>query len=117
MGQPDPLKLEARMAALENAVLALTAMAEASERTHAALPAMIEKGMETAINRSVSDEEVMGKVWISAGKRLRKQARDQAGGWVLGFLFRGAGWLAAFAMLASFLGWIPAWKIMSTAKP
>jgi len=54
---------------------------------------------------------------VSAGKHLRKQVQIETGKRILGFLARGMTWLLVFAILASWMGWLPAWKVMSATKP
>lgn len=116
-GHPDDAKTEARLIAVENAILAIQRMAEQSERTHSQLPSLLERAVETAIDRTIASEERMARVWVSAGTQLRRRAREEAGGWVFGFLARGLAWMSVFVVLASVLGWLPALKIMSATKP
>lgn len=113
----DPIKTASRLAAVENAVLALHKIAERLDDTLNELPNMIEAGLEKGIKASVADEETMTTVWASAGAHVRKQAQIEVGKKIFGFVARGASWLLLFTVLASFMGWIPAWKVMMATKP
>ena len=59
----------------------------------------------------------MARVWSSFGVHMQRKAREGAGGWSLGILRSGLSWAVIFVLVASYIGWIPAWKVMQGAKP
>lgn len=106
-----------RLVAVENAVVAMNNIAADLAIAQSRLPEMIEKAMEKAMTSTVTSDEKMAAVWRSASAHFTRRAQEGAGGWVLTVVLSGAKWAFFFFLLASYIGWIPAWKIMSTAKP
>lgn len=108
---------ETRLRAVENAVVAMNDMVAELVVIQKRLPELLGEAIDAGITKAVNRDETMGTVWKSAQQHLTRRAREGAGGWLLGFLYRGAGWLMVFVVIASVAGWVPAWKIMSAAKP
>lgn len=108
---------ERRLRAVENAVLAMNDIAAEIATQQKRLPELIAGSFVAGVERVAGDDEVMAHVWSSFGAHMQRKAREGAGGWVLGILRSGLSWAVIFVLVASYIGWIPAWKVMQGAKP
>lgn len=113
----QPLDIETRMRLVERAVVAMNDIAADLAVAQSRMPQNIAAAMQAAIDNTLENDEKMGRLFSRLTAHLTNRARNEAGGFVLGFIVKGVGWLFAFLVLASYLGWVPAFKIMGAAKP
>lgn len=108
---------ERRLRAVENAVLALNDIAAELATQQKRMPELIAGSIAQGVTLVTENDETMARIWGSFGMHMQRKAKEGAGGWVLGILRSGLSWVVIFVLVASYVGWIPAWKIMQSTKP
>lgn len=108
---------ESRLRAVENAVIAFNDILAELAIQRGDVKRDIADGISSGLHRALDDEVLMAKIWKSFGTAMERKAREGAGGWMLGVLKSGVMWALVFLVVASFVGWVPAWKLMQSTKP
>lgn len=108
---------ELRLKAVENAVIALNDIVAELTIQRQDIRRDVADGIVSGFHKAIDDEVLMAKLWVAFGTAMQKKAREGAGGWILGIVKNGVMWALVFMAVASFVGWLPAWKLMQGAKP